>query len=468
MTFITDDFLLQSDAARELYHGYAEDEPIYDYHCHLPPEDVASNRRFSNLFEIWLEGDHYKWRAMRANGVSEELCTGDADPYDKFLAWCRTVPNTLRNPLYHWSHLELKRYFEIDLSINEDTAQEIWDAANAKLKEDSLSAHGILENFKVKVVGTTDDPVDSLANHKAIQNLGIDTKVVPTFRPDKGLAVDNPVAFNGWAERLSEVSGMDVDSFSGFIAALKARHDFFHDMGGRLTDHGLERCFFAETSEAAIGAIYDKARSGVAATVEEKEQFGFYLMREVGRWNADKDWTMQLHVGALRNNSTRMFEALGPDTGFDSIADISQVGVMGRFFDSLDRTNQLPKTVVYNLNWSDNYSVATMLGNFQDGKTPGKMQLGTGWWHLDQKEAMEAQMNALSNLGLFPRFVGMLTDSRSFLSYPRHEYFRRVLCDLVGADVESGALPRDMDLVGGMVKNICFQNAADYFGIEGV
>lgn len=466
MSFITDDFLLQTDAARELYHGYAKDEPIFDYHCHLPPEDVANNRHFSNLFEIWLEGDHYKWRAMRANGVPEALCTGEADPYDKFLAWCKTVPNTLRNPLYHWSHLELERYFDIDLPINEDTAKEIWEAGNEKLKSDELSAHGILKKFQVKVVGTTDDPTDSLENHKAIQSLGLDTKVIPTFRPDKGLQVDNPTAFNAWIDRLSEVSGKAIDSLTAFLEALKTRHDFFHEMGGRLTDHGLERCFYAETSEAAVSKIFEKARKGNAATSDEKEQFGFFLMREVGRWNAEKGWTMQLHLGALRSVNSRMFNALGPDTGFDSIGDTSQVTTMGPFFDSLDRTNQLPKTVVYNLNWSDNYSVATMLGNFQDGVTPGKMQLGTGWWHLDQKEAMEAQMNALSNLGLLPRFVGMLTDSRSFLSYPRHEYFRRVLCNLVGTDVENGELPKDMGLVGGMIRNICFKNAADYFGFE--
>jgi glucuronate isomerase len=467
MSFITDDFLLQNDTARTLYHEYAKNEPIFDYHCHLPPEDVAGNRRFANLFEIWLEGDHYKWRAMRANGVPEPLCTGDADPYEKFLAWCKTVPHTLRNPLYHWSHLELQRYFDIDLPINEDTAKEIWETGNETLKSDDLSAHGILKRFKVKVVGTTDDPTDSLENHQAIQSMDLDTKVIPTFRPDKGLQVDNPTAFNEWVDRLGEVAGIAIDSLSSFLDALKKRHDFFHEMGGRLTDHGLERCFYAETSEATVSNVFNNARKGTAATKSEREQFGFFLMREVGRWNAEKAWTMQLHLGALRSNNTRMFNAVGPDTGFDSIGDTPQVETMGKFFDSLDQTNQLPKTVVYNLNWSDNYSVATMLGNFQDGVVPGKMQLGTGWWHLDQKEAMAAQMNALSNLGLFPRFVGMLTDSRSFLSYPRHEYFRRILCNLVGTDVENGELPEDMELVGGMVRNICYQNAVDYFGVGG-
>jgi glucuronate isomerase len=465
MAFINDDFLLQSNVASELYHNYAKNEPIYDYHCHLPPQDVAFNRRFSNLAEIWLEGDHYKWRAMRANGVAEELCTGDADPFDKFMAWCETVPHMLRNPLYHWSHLELKRYFGIDLLINENTAKEIWDTTSELLKSESLSAHGILKDFKVKVVGTTDDPIDGLEHHQAIKSMGLGTKVVPTFRPDNGLMVDAPVAFNAWTDRLSEVSGVSADTFEAFLEALKSRHDFFHEMGGRLTDHGLERCFYAETSRSAVSVIYTKARSGEAASIEEKEQFAFYVMREVGRWNAEKNWTMQLHLGAMRQNNSRMSQKLGPDTGFDSVGDVPQVAKLRSFLDSLEQTGELPKSVVYNLNWSDNYAVATMLGNFQDGITPGKMQLGSGWWFSDQKEAMEAQMNALSNLGLMSRFVGMLTDSRSFLSYPRHDYFRIVLCNLIGADVENGEIPQDMELVGGMVRNICYANAESYFGI---
>ncbi|MBD5780563.1 glucuronate isomerase [Pelagicoccus sp. NFK12] len=465
MSFIHDDFLLQTDAARELYHTYARDEPIYDYHCHLPPQDVANNRRFSNLAEIWLEGDHYKWRAMRSNGVSEAYCTGEAEPYDKFLAWCRTVPHTLRNPLYHWSHLELKRYFDIDVLINEESAKEIWDAANEKLKSEDLSAHGILKNFKVKVVGTTDDPTDDLANHEVIRGQGLDTKVVPTFRPDKALNVDQAEQFNAWVDKLAGVVGSEISSLADLLSALKARHTFFHEMGGRLSDHGLERCYFAETSEVEVSAIFDKARGGSDASVAEKEAFAFYVMREVGRWNAERGWTMQLHVGAIRNNNARMFRNLGPDTGFDSIGDFPQVQTMSRFLNSLDTTGQLPKTVIYNLNWSDNYAMATMLGNFQDGTIAGKIQLGSGWWFLDQKEGMIAQMNALSNLGLLSRFVGMLTDSRSFLSYPRHEYFRRILCDLLGQDIVSGEVPNDLKLVGQMVKNICFGNADEYFGV---
>ena len=466
MAFIDDDFLLQSDSARRLFNEFAKDEPICDYHCHLPPQDVATNRRFNNLFEIWLEGDHYKWRAMRTNGIAEEYCTGNADPYEKFLAWCRTVPNTLRNPLYHWSHLELQRYFGIDLLISEETAPEIWEEANQKLKADDLSAHGILENFKVKVVGTTDDPTHSLEHHQTIAGSGISTRVVPTFRPDNGLNVDRPEAWNNWVENLAEVSGQSVDLFDEFLIALESRHDFFAEMGGRLSDHGLERCFYAETSKEQVSVIYDRARAGNAADASAKEQFAFYVMREVGRWNAEKGWTMQFHLGAMRNNNTRMFDQTGPDIGFDSTGDYPQAQAMSRFLDSLDQTGECPRVIIYNLNNADNYVMASMLGNFQDGVIPGKIQLGSGWWHLDQKEGMIDQMNALSAMGLISHFVGMLTDSRSFLSYPRHEYFRRILCNMFGDDMESGEVPKDFSLVGPMVRNICYNNAARFFGFE--
>lgn len=466
MAFINHDFLLQSESARTLYNEFAKDEPICDYHCHLPPQDVAGNRRFENLFEIWLEGDHYKWRAMRSNGVGEAYCTGDADPYDKFLAWCRTVPNTLRNPLYHWSHLELQRYFDIDLLISEDTAPEIWEEANRKLKSDDLSAHGILKNFDVRVVGTTDDPTSSLEHHQTIAGFGLDTRVVPTFRPDNGLHVNQPKTWNTWVDRLAAVSGMSVGTFEDFLSALKSRHDFFSEMGGRLSDHGLERCFFAETSVEQVSAIYANTRNGQSATAAEKEQFAFYLMREVGRWNAEKGWTMQFHLGAMRNNNTRMFKQSGPDIGFDSTGDYSQATAFSRFLDSLDQTDQCPKVIIYNLNNADNYVMASMLGNFMDGKVAGKIQLGSGWWHLDQKEGMIDQMNALSAMGLISHFVGMLTDSRSFLSYPRHEYFRRILCNLFGNDMEEGEIPKDFSLVGPMVRNICYTNAARFFGFE--
>ena len=465
MSFIHDNFLLRTEQAQKLFHEYCKDEPIYDYHCHLPPEDVANNRRFKNLFEIWLEGDHYKWRAMRSNGVPEKYCTGDAEPYEKFLAFCKTVPHTLRNPLYHWSHMELKRYFDIDLLINEENAPAIWEQANAKLAEEDFCAHGILEKFDVRVIGTTDDPADTLEHHRAIQELGIKTKVVPTYRPDKTMMVDNPELFNDWLSKLEATAGTTVISYRALLNTLKERHDFFHTMGARLSDHGIERCFYAETTEAECAAIFDKARSGIAATPEEKEAFAFSIMRAVAEWNFERGWTMQLHLGAMRNNNSRLYNKLGADIGCDSIGDFSQGKKLSQFLDSLDRIGVLPKTVLYNLNNNDNYLFATMIGNFQDGTVPGKIQFGSGWWFLDQKEGMIQQMNALSQLGLLSRFVGMLTDSRSFLSYPRHEYFRRILCDILGEDMVNGEVPKDYELVGDMVKRISYGNAEAYFGV---
>jgi len=460
--FIHEDFLLQTKTARRLYHEYAAPQPIIDYHCHLPPKDVAENRRFNNLFEIWLEGDHYKWRAMRSNGVKERFCTGDAEPFEKFKAWAATVPHTLRNPLYHWTHVELKRYFGIEELLNEDSAQRIWDQAGEKLATDELSAHGILKKFKVEVVGTTDDPTDDLAHHVAIAKLGLGTRIIPTFRPDKALNVHQAEAWNKWVGALEKVSGKSITKLSDLVDALKQRHDFFHSLGGRMSDHGLERCFASFASDTEIAAIFDKARAGKTVTPDEREKFATFIMVSVGRWNAEKSWTMQLHLGARRNNNARLFKSLGPDTGFDSIGDYPQVDALATFLDRLDQENTLPKTILYNLNPADNYAFATMLGNFQDGSVPGKLQLGSGWWFLDQKEAMEWQMNALSNLGLLSRFVGMITDSRSFMSYPRHEYFRRVLCNLIGRDVENGEVPDDDSLLGPMIQNICHGNAAKF------
>lgn len=465
MSFIHDDFLLQTEAARRLYHEYAKDEPIFDYHCHLPPQDVAADRRFANLFEIWLEGDHYKWRAMRTNGVDESLCTGEAGPYEKFLAWCSTVPNTLRNPLYHWSHLELVRYFDVVETISEQTAPVIWEAANAKLAEPDFSAKGILDKFRVKVVCTTDDPTDTLEHHQAIAASGIATRIYPTFRPDKAMQLQDVAAYNAWCDKLAEVSGIDTTRFDSFLDALKQRHDFFHEMGGRLSDHGLTRCPMAYVEKAEAGRIYDRIRMQQAATPEEQERFAAYLMVYFGQLDAEKGWTKQLHLGAMRNNNSAALARLGPDTGFDSIGDYAQGESLSRYLNTLAAEGSLPKVVLYNLNPADNYLFATMIGNFQDGRTAGKVQFGSGWWFLDQKEAMEWQMNALGNLGLFSRFVGMLTDSRSFLSYPRHEYFRRVMCNLVGGEMERGELPGDFDLVGGMVRRISFANARDFFGL---
>jgi glucuronate isomerase len=466
MSFIHDDFLLTTRTARRLYHEYAEAEPILDYHCHLPPQDVAGNRRFHDLFEIWLEGDHYKWRAMRADGIDERYCTGDASHEEKFLAWARTVPHTLRNPLYHWTHLELKRYFGIDELLNESSAPRVWEQANALLATDGLRAHGILRQFHVKAVCTTDDPTDDLACHQAIAASGLETKVFPTFRPDKALHVHVPEVFNPWVDRLGAASNTSIATLADFQDALKQRHDFFHQMGGRLSDHGLNHAYgdFAAEHEASV--IFGRARTGHAASPEEHHRFAGYLMLFFGRLDAEKGWTKQLHLGARRNNNTRRFRELGPDTGYDSIGDWPQADALGNYLDRLDQEHALPKIVLYNLNPADDYLLATMIGNFQDGSIAGKIQFGSGWWFLDQKEAMQWQMNALSNCGLISRFLGMLTDSRSFMSYPRHEYFRRVLCDLFGKDVEAGEIPDDDALVGPMIRNICYANAKRFLGLE--
>jgi glucuronate isomerase len=465
MPFIHEDFLLNTKTARRLYHKFAEAAPIFDYHCHLSPGDIARNRRFNNLFEIWLEGDHYKWRAMRTNGVAEKYCTGDVPPYEKFLAWAKTVPHTLRNPLYHWTHLELKRYFGINELLNEKSAKKIWDKANEQLAKPALTTHGILEKFKVKVVGTTDDPVDTLSDHREFARSGHPTKMLPAFRPDNALAVHSPAPFNRWIERLSAASNVDVNSFGAFTTALKRRHDFFHSNGCRLSDHGMNHCFADFCSEKTAAGIFDKARQGGPVSPEEHAQFASFMMLFFGHLDAKRGWVKQLHLGAMRNNNTRLMKKLGADTGFDSIGDSSQARTLAAFLDKLDAENALPKTIIYNNNPADNYVFASMIGNFQDGSVPGKVQFGSGWWFLDQKEGMEWQMNALSNLGLLSRFVGMVTDSRSFMSYPRHEYFRRVLCNLLGRDIENGEIPDDDAVLEELIGNICFGNASRYFGI---
>ena len=466
MPFITEDFLLETETARRLYYDYASDLPIIDYHCHLPPADVAKNRRFDNLFAAWLEGDHYKWRLMRTNGVPERLCTGDASDKEKFLAFARTVPETLRNPMYHWCHLELKRYFGIDRLLNEHSAEEIWDQANARLAEPELSAHGILSHFKVSVVCTTDDPTDDLAHHKAVAKSGIGTRMYPTFRPDKALAVDNAVAFNAWVTKLEEASGIDCTEFGGFLDALRQRHDYFHEQGGRLSDHGIEHCFATFPSRSQAASIFDNVRSGETASAVNKNLFASYMMEYFGGLDAEKGWTKQLHLGALRGNNTRLLRQLGPDIGCDAIGDFPQGKSLVHYLDRLDSADKLPKMVLYNLNPRDNYLFASIIGSFQDGQTPGKIQFGSGWWFNDQIEGMTWQINALSNLGLLSRFVGMLTDSRSFLSYCRHEYFRRLLCNLLGNDVEKGLLPADDQLLGNLVTRVCYENAARFFGLE--
>ena len=468
MLFIHEDFLLGSKAARRLYHKYAETEPIFDYHCHIPPPDIANNRQFKNLFEIWLEGDHYKWRAMRSNGVAEKFCTGDASPHDKFLAWAKTVPHTLRNPLYHWTHLELKRYFGIADLLDETTAEKIWKKANEKLATPALTTQGILKKFKVKVVCTTDDPVDNLEHHRAFAAQGHPTKMLPAFRPDKALTVNSPGSFNKWVEQLAAAANVDISGFGAFIMALQKRHDFFHSQSCRLSDHGMNHCFADFCSEKTAAGIFIKARKNEPITVQEHGQFASYMMLFFGQLDAKRGWTKQLHLGALRSNNTRLLKQLGPDTGFDSIGDFSQTQTLAAYLDKLDSENSLPKTIIYNVNPTDNYAFATMIGNFQDGTIPGKVQYGSGWWFLDQKEGMEMQINALSNLGLLSRFIGMITDSRSFMSYPRHEYFRRTLCNLIGRDVAKGLLPDDDGLLGPMIKNICYTNAKEYMAFPGV
>jgi glucuronate isomerase len=458
-TFLTENFLLHSDLARELYHKYAKNEPIFDYHCHLPPDQIAANKTFRNLYEIWLAGDHYKWRAMRSNGVPEKFCTGDASDWEKFLAFAQTVPYTLRNPLYHWTHMELKRFFGITKLLDGTTAKEIWDTANKKLAK--MPVHTILESNRVAVVCTTDDPTDSLEHHRALLNSKLKTRVYPAWRPDRALTIDQPATWNAWVNKLG-AGGRLAD----FLSALEKRLDFFHANGSRLADHGLNYMYADDFTEAGAAVAYANARAGQPIAPADADKFRSFLLHWLGEQYHARGWVMQFHLGALRNNNTRLMRTLGPDTGFDSIGDWPQAAALARYLDRLDQNNRLTKTILYNLNPADNYAFATMLGNFQDGSVPGKIQFGSGWWFLDQKEGMEWQINALSNLGLLSRFVGMLTDSRSFLSYSRHEYFRRLLCDLLARDVKNGELPRDVKLIGSMVRNICFANAKAYFPME--
>jgi glucuronate isomerase len=467
MKFIHEDFLLQTRTARRLYHQFAEAEPILDYHCHLSPQDIAENRQFNDLCEIWLEGDHYKWRVMRANGVAERYCTGAAKPFEKFQAWAATVPHTVRNPLYHWTHLELKRCFGIDELLDEESAARIWRKANQRLATAELTTQGILKKFNVHTLCTTDDPTDDLVYHEKIAKSKLVTQVLPAFRPDKALAVHRPEAFNEWVGRLERAADVEIGDFASFLEALSFRHEYFHAHGCRLSDHGLNRCYADFCTMKTAAAIFSRARRGREVSPAEHAQFATFMMLFFGRLDADKSWTKQLHLGALRDNNTRLLSELGPDTGFDSIGDYRQAEALAAYLNALDREKALPRTIIYNSNPADNYVFASMLGNFQDGTIPGKIQLGSGWWFLDQKEGMEWQINALSSLGLLSRFVGMVTDSRSFVSYPRHEYFRRVLCNLLGRDVENGDIPDDESLLGTMVRNICFGNARHYLALPG-
>ena len=464
--FMDDNFLLESDVAADLYRHFADGLPIIDYHCHLPPGQIASNYRFRSITEIWLEGDHYKWRAMRANGVPERYCTGDASDWEKFDAWSRTVADTLRNPLYHWTHMELRRPFGVTDLLSPATARTVFDRCNERLTEDGFTTQGLLEQFRVAVVCTTDDPTDTLESHTQLAARPDPyTRVYPTWRPDRAFAVDDPAAYNAWIDRLEQVSGIAIGGrLESLLDALKARHDVFHQMGCRASDHGLEAMFAANWTEADAQAAFDRVRSGKTLDQAQAATVRSALLHRLALLDHARGWVQQFHLGALRNVNTRMRRALGPDTGFDSIGDFEQARPLARFLDRLDETNQLAKTVLYNLNPRDNEMFASILGSFQDGTIPGKMQYGSAWWFLDQIDGMTAQIRALSNLGLLSRFVGMITDSRSFLSYSRHEYFRRLLCNLIGDDVGRGLLPDDRELLGPLVSNVCFFNARDYFG----
>ena len=464
--FIHEDFLLETPAARELYHTHAADLPIIDYHCHLPPQEIADDIRWDNIATLWLGGDHYKWRAMRTAGVNERFCTGDATHWEKFEHYAATMPKLLRNPLYHWSHLELARFFGIsDRLLNPETARGIYDHCNTLLAQKDFSCRGLMKKSKVEVVCTTDDPVDSLEHHAAIAADGsFAIQVRPTWRPDIALFIDQPAVFAKWLEALEKASGISISTLTDLMAALQNRHDFFALRGCRLSDRGVDTIWAEDCTESEASVIFAKVRSGGAVTPHEAVQYKSYLLHQLAVMDAAKSWTMQIHYGALRNNNTRMKQQLGADCGFDSIGDLPVAASLAKHLDRLDLVESLPKTIIYNLNPRDNELVATMLGNFQDGITAGKIQFGSGWWFLDQLDGMTRQIESLSQLGLLSQFVGMLTDSRSFLSYTRHEYFRRLLCNILGNDIERGLLPSDLTLVGKMVEDISYYNSRRYFG----
>ena len=460
--FINDDFLLANEIAKRLYHDFAKDLPIIDYHNHLSPKAIAENKKFETITEVWLNGDHYKWRAMRAHGIDERFITGEANDWEKFEKWAETVPYTIRNPLYHWTHLELMRYFNVDELLTKENSREIYEECNRQLNSNENRVLGLLKKMNVETVCTTDDPVDDLQYHKdfAEQNIGIQMR--PAFRPDKAILIEQP-HFVAYIDELSQVSGVEITDWPSLLTALEKRMDFFHSSGCRLSDHGLEQIQAVDFNEKEINEIFVKRLSNQNITGVAAAQFQTALLIFLGQAYHQRGWVQQFHLGALRNNNGRLLQQLGPDTGFDSIGDFSQARSLSRFLNQLDSTNQLTKTILYNLNPRDNEVFATMAGNFNDGSIPGKMQYGSAWWFLDQLDGMEKQINVLSNMGLLSRFIGMLTDSRSFLSFPRHEYFRRLLCTILGKDIEKGHLPNDIEFVGKVVRDICYFNAKSYF-----
>ena len=462
--FIKENFLLQNKTAEKLYFDYAKDQPIIDYHCHLPVQEIAENKKFDNLTQIWLNGDHYKWRVMRTNGVDEKFITGDESDKEKFFKWAETVPYTLKNPLYHWTHMELKKPFGIsDRLLNKDTAEGIWNECNALLQKDDFSTQGIIKKFNIKVICTTDDPVDSLEFHQILKKKPFGTKIIPAFRPDKAMAIEDLEEFHKWLIKLETASKISVTNFKSFIDAIQNRHNYFHENNCRLSDHGLETAYAEDYTSEEIDSIFSKVLSRKGLNILEILKFKSAMMYEFGVMDYEKGWVQQLHLGALRNNNTKLLRKLGEDIGVDSIGDFEIAKPLSKYLNRLDYKNKLAKTIIYNLNPRDNELMATMIGNFQDGTVEGKLQYGSAWWFLDQKSGIERNINALSNMGLLSRFVGMLTDSRSFLSYPRHDYFRRILCNIVGDDIEQGLIPNDIKLSGKMISDICYFNAKNYF-----
>ncbi|TWT01758.1 glucuronate isomerase [Planomicrobium sp. CPCC 101079] len=466
MNFITEDFLLNTESAKILYHQYAKDMPIYDFHCHLSPKEIAENHRFKSITDIWLSGDHYKWRAMRALGIEERFITGDAEDKEKFRAWIQTVPYTMGNPLYHWSHLEVKRYFGYDKVIKEENWEEMWEQFNERVHSDSFSAQGIIKDSNVKAIFTTDDPAETLNYHEAIEkNENIEAKVLPTFRPDKGLNLLNP-NFVDYMEELGKSADQEITSYEEFLNVLKKKVEYFHEHGCRASDHGFDYLPYSEATFDEVKEIFAQVLNGGIVSKAEEDKYRTFTMKFLGELYAKHGWAMQLHIGVVRNNNTKMFELLGPDAGFDSMNDFELARPLNKFLDSLERSNALPKTIIYTLNPTQNELIASTIGNFQSSEMKGKIQFGSGWWFNDQKEGMLRQMKELANAGLLSQFVGMLTDSRSFLSYTRHDYFRRILCQLLGTWIEEGELPKDYAFIGKMVQDISYNNAKAYFGVE--